>query len=106
MSHPPSKTSLNRYLLTPIAYSMTPSIGRKMGMSLDDFTAQAYSGLVASSSSSSSSTISSKYTDEIIIGGPEPRDVYLDIVVKRRELMEGLAEMMRMGMGAGEKGEK
>ena len=76
---------------------MTPEIGRKMGMPLQTFTEQAYAGLVSGD-------------DQIIIGGPEPRDVYLDVVERRRGLMEGLAAMMRRvsagGAGKGGKGEE
>lgn len=53
-----------------------------MGMPLEAFTEEAYAGLAEGS-------------DQIIIGGPEPRETYLEIVQKRRGMMEGLAAMMR-----------
>ncbi|KAH7381836.1 hypothetical protein BKA64DRAFT_697655 [Cadophora sp. MPI-SDFR-AT-0126] len=71
---PPVQTEIHDY--------MTPDIGRKLGMPLQTFTEQAYSGLVSGS-------------DQIIIGGPEPRETFLEVVEKRRGLMEGLAAMMR-----------
>ncbi|PVH72802.1 NAD(P)-binding protein [Cadophora sp. DSE1049] len=72
---PPVQTEIHDY--------MTPEIGRKMGMPLQTFTEQAFTGLESGSS------------DQIIIGGPEPRETYLEVVEKRRGLMEGLAGMMR-----------
>ncbi|KAH9211848.1 oxidoreductase [Leptodontidium sp. 2 PMI_412] len=71
---PPVQTEIHDYL--------TPEIGRKMGMPLEAFTEEAYAGLAEGS-------------DQIIIGGPEPRETYLEIVQKRRGMMEGLAAMMR-----------
>ncbi|KAK0111229.1 hypothetical protein ONS95_001604 [Cadophora gregata] len=71
---PPVQTKIHDY--------MTPDIGCKMGMPLHAFTEQAYAGLVSGS-------------DQIIIGGPEPRETYLEVVEKRRSLREGLAAMMR-----------
>ncbi|KAG4433991.1 hypothetical protein IFR05_010540 [Cadophora sp. M221] len=74
---PPVQTEIHDYL--------TPSIGRKLGMPLQAFTEEAYAGLVDGG-------------DQIIIGGPEPRETYLEIVEKRRATMEGLAGVMRRGM--------
>ncbi|PVH68905.1 short-chain dehydrogenase/oxidoreductase [Cadophora sp. DSE1049] len=70
---PPVQTELHDY---------RGSDGRKMGMPLKAFTEEAHAGLVSGS-------------DQIIIGGPEPRSMYLEIVENRRKMMEGLAAMIR-----------
>lgn len=55
--------------------------GRKVGMPLERFTDEAFQGLVEGK-------------DEIIVGGIGPRDVFLDIVDKRRAAATQLAKML------------
>ncbi|OJZ90888.1 hypothetical protein ASPFODRAFT_125731 [Aspergillus luchuensis CBS 106.47] len=55
--------------------------GRKVGMPLEKFTDEAFQGLVEGK-------------DEIIVGGIGPKDVFLDIVDKRRAAATQLARML------------
>jgi hypothetical protein len=56
--------------------------GRKLGMPVGAFTEQAFEGLMSGS-------------DEIIIGGPAPREVFNEVVAKRRMLFNNLTKLLR-----------
>jgi len=56
--------------------------GRKLGMPIGAFTEQAFEGLMSGS-------------DEIIIGGPAPKEVFDEVVAKRRMLFNNLATLLR-----------
>lgn len=61
---------------------MGEEAGRKMGMPLQQFTDQAYEGIVAGK-------------DQIIIGSVGPAEVFNEIIDKRRVAFENLAGLMR-----------
>lgn len=56
--------------------------GRSIGMPVDKFIDEAYTGLVSGN-------------DQIIIGAIGPADVFNDIVDKRREAFDNLTKIMR-----------
>jgi len=57
--------------------------GRAFGMPVNEFVEEAYAGLVSGS-------------DQIIIGtGPAPKEIFNDLVDKRRTATENLAKMTR-----------
>ncbi len=56
--------------------------GRKLGMPIGAFTEQAFEGLMSGS-------------DEIIIGGPAPKEVFDEVLAKRRMLFNNLATLLR-----------
>ncbi|PQE28234.1 oxidoreductase short-chain dehydrogenase reductase family protein [Rutstroemia sp. NJR-2017a BBW] len=74
LSPPPVQTELHDYL--------TPAKGRAMGMPLDEFTTQAYTGLNGG-------------TDTVIIGSIGDKADFDEIVTRRRKQFDGFAESMR-----------
>ncbi|KAH8821400.1 oxidoreductase [Xylogone sp. PMI_703] len=74
VSPPPVQTELHDY--------MGEERGRNLGMPLDAFTEEAYSGLISGK-------------DQIIIGSVGPADRFNEIVDKRRAAFEDLAQLMR-----------
>ncbi len=61
---------------------MSPTTGRQLGMTLQDFTDQAYKDLASGS-------------DQVGIGAIGPADTFNEIVNKRRTASENLAKMFR-----------
>lgn len=70
----PVQTELHDY--------MGQEIGRSLGMPLDKFCDEAYSGLASGK-------------DQVVVGSIGPLDNFMDIVDKRRGLFEFLAKMIR-----------
>jgi hypothetical protein len=61
---------------------MGEEVGRKVGMSLDAFVEEAYNGLVAGK-------------DTVFVGAIGPKEMFNDIVEKRRTIFNSLAKMLR-----------
>lgn len=61
---------------------MGEEIGRKVGMPLDAFVEEAYSGLAAGK-------------DTTFVGAIGPKEMFDDIVEKRRTIFDSLAKMLR-----------
>lgn len=76
---------ITKTLLTAIAELhdyMGEEVGRKVGMPVDVFIEEAYSGLAAGN-------------DTVFVGAIGPKDMFNDIVDKRRTLFDSLAKMLR-----------
>ncbi|KIN01480.1 hypothetical protein OIDMADRAFT_199063 [Oidiodendron maius Zn] len=74
ISPPAVQTELHDY--------MGEEVGRKVGMPLDVFIEEAYNGLAAGN-------------DTIFVGAIGPKDMFNDIVDKRRTIFDSLAKMLR-----------
>ena len=74
ISPPPVQTELHDY--------MGEERGRALGMSLEKFCNEAYDGLA-------------KGQDQVVIGSIGPKDKFMDVVAKRRQIFEFLAKLMR-----------
>lgn len=74
VSPPPVQTELHDY--------MGQEKGRALGMPLDKFCDEAYSGLASGK-------------DQVVIGSIGPREKFMDILDKRRGTFEFLAKMIR-----------
>ncbi|KAJ5691961.1 hypothetical protein N7462_001384 [Penicillium macrosclerotiorum] len=74
ISPPPVQTELHDY--------MGEETGRSLGMPLEEFTDQAFSGLAVGK-------------DQVIIGSVGPVETFNEIVDKRREAFSNLAKLMR-----------
>lgn len=71
----------NRTIIAELHDYMTPEVGRKVGMPLDDFIEKAWAQLAEG-------------RDLVIVGGfPEDKS-YLELVNKRRDAFEGLSDIL------------
>jgi hypothetical protein len=61
--------------------------GATLGMPIDQFTNEAFEGLEAGK-------------DTVVVGYIPPREVFFDILEKRRKTFEGLTDATRPHMGA------